>query len=248
MNAHRVTRALLRLATSGAVLAVLPQGRGYGVFPRGDKRRRPTAKLDDATVRQLEADGVVEALGDVLVLTVAGRARVRREAATGEEGYLAQHEALADRDIVEKDGEVRRTRGVMPSSVIRRLAALRGADGTPWLTGAEISAAESLRAYWEAGQEGLVRGSDWTAPPMGSSPRGPSTAQERALAARCDARRRTAEALDALAPPLRRVVERVCFNEDGLETLERAHGWPARSGKVALKLGLAQLACGVLSR
>ena len=68
------------------------------------------------------------------------------------------------------------------------------------------------------------------------------------MAARCDARRRTAEALDALAPPLRRVVERVCLNEDGLETLERAHGWPARSGKVALKLGLAQLACGVLSR
>jgi hypothetical protein len=27
-----------------------------------------------------------------------------------------------------------------------------------------------------------------------------------------------------------------------LESVERAAGWPARSGKVALKLGLAQLA------
>jgi hypothetical protein len=248
MNAHTITRALLRLATSGAVLAELTQGRGYGVFPRGDKRRRATVKLDDETVRQLEADGVVEPLGDVLVLTVAGRARVRREAATGEEGYLAQHATLTDRDVMEKDGEVRRTRGVMPSAVIRRLAALRGADGTPWLSGAEISAAECLRAHWETAQGGLTRGSDWTAPPVGSSPRGPSTAQERTLAARCDARRRTEEALDALAPPLRRVVERVCFNEDGLETLERAHGWPARSGKVALKLGLAQLACSGITR
>jgi hypothetical protein len=57
-----------------------------------------------------------------------------------------------------------------------------------------------------------------------------------------DARKRVAVALDALAPPLRRVVERVCLHEDGLEALERAEGWPARSGKLALKLALAQLA------
>jgi hypothetical protein len=246
MKPHAIARALLRLATHGAELAKLDRA-GYGVFPHGDRRRRPTARLTDAAVRQLEADGVIELLGDIFVLSVAGRARVRRDAATGEEGYLAQHEIVADRHVIEGDCDVRRVRAVAPSAVIKRLTALRGADGTPWLSGAEISAAERLRAYWEAGQEGLVRGSDWTAPPMGNSRRGPSTAQERALAARCDARRRTAEALEALAPPLRRVVERVCFNEDGLETLERAHGWPARSGKVALKLGLAQLACGALS-
>lgn len=45
-----------------------------------------------------------------------------------------------------------------------------------------------------------------------------------------------------LAPPLRRAVERVVLYEDGIEALERGEGWPARSGKLALKLGLAQLA------
>jgi hypothetical protein len=45
-----------------------------------------------------------------------------------------------------------------------------------------------------------------------------------------------------LAVPLRRVVERVCLREEGLEALERGEGWPARSGKIALKLALAQLA------
>jgi len=54
--------------------------------------------------------------------------------------------------------------------------------------------------------------------------------------------------LEALAQPLRRVVERACLHEDGLEALERAEGWPARSGKLALKLGLAQLARGLVSR
>ncbi len=62
------------------------------------------------------------------------------------------------------------------------------------------------------------------------------------MSAGCDARRRVAVALDGLAPPLRRVVERVCLREEGLEALERSEGWPARSGKIALKLGLAQLA------
>jgi Domain of unknown function (DUF6456) len=32
------------------------------------------------------------------------------------------------------------------------------------------------------------------------------------------------------------------LHEEGLEALERSEGWPARSGKIALKLGLAQLA------
>jgi hypothetical protein len=77
---------------------------------------------------------------------------------------------------------------------------------------------------------------------MGSGSRGPGNAQEAALARRCDARRRVAEALDKLAPQLRRVVERVCLHEDGLEALERAERWPPRSAKLALKLGLAQLA------
>jgi hypothetical protein len=80
------------------------------------------------------------------------------------------------------------------------------------------------------------------AAPMGSTARGPGNAQEAAMARRCDARRRVAQAMARLAAPLRRVVERVCLREDGLEALERAEGWPARSGKLALKLGLAQLA------
>lgn len=63
-----------------------------------------------------------------------------------------------------------------------------------------------------------------------------------ALAARCAAGRRMNDALDALAPELRRVVERVVCYEQGQEALERAERWPARSGKIALKFGLAQLA------
>jgi hypothetical protein len=238
-----VERALTRLASSGATLARDRHGDAYGVFPRGDRRRRPTARLSAAVVCDLEAEGVLEAAeADVYVLSLAGLARVRRGSAREGEGYLSQHAAIEDREVVDAEGGMRCTRAVAQSMVVRRLAALRDGGGAPWLSDAEIAAAEQLRIHWERGQAGLVRGSDWTAPPLGSAARGPGNAAEGALAARCDSRRRAAEALDALAPPLRRVIERVCLHEEGLEALERAHGWPARSGKLALKLGLAQLA------
>lgn len=246
--ARSIERALLRLASPQAVLAPLRQGGAYGVFPQGDRRRRPLARLGAEAVRELVAEGAVEAAGDGFVLSAAGLARVRRDRAQADEAYLAQHTALGERAIIDSDGDVRHVRGVTPSDVIRRLAALRDSAGAPWLSVSEVAAAERLRTHWEMGQAGLTRGSDWTAPPKGAAARGPANAREAALAARCDARRRVEEALDALAAPLRRVVERVCLHEEGLEALERAQGWPARSGKLALKLGLAQLAIGVLSR
>ena len=119
---------------------------------------------------------------------------------------------------------------------------MRDGNGAAWLSGAEIAAAARLRRDWEIGERGLVRGSDWAAPPNGSGPRGASNSAERATSAYCDARERVSEALARLALPLRRVVERVCLREEGLEAMERGEGWPARSGKIALKLALAQLA------
>ena len=133
-------------------------------------------------------------------------------------------------------------RGYDCGAALRRLGALRNAHGAPWLSPAELAAAARLRQDWDAAQRGLVRGSDWSAPPQGSVARGPGNARESALVGHCDARRRVGDALASLAPALRRVIERVVLLEEGLEALERHEGWPARSGKIALKLGLAQLA------
>jgi hypothetical protein len=37
-------------------------------------------------------------------------------------------------------------------------------------------------------------------------------------------------------------VRAACLDEQALADIERARNWPARSGKLALKLGLGQLA------
>jgi hypothetical protein len=104
-----------------------------------------------------------------------------------------------------------------------------------------LGAASRLRDDWDRAERGLSRGSDWSSPPLGATARATNGA-EAAMAARCDARRNMSDALAKLAPPLRRIVERVCLHEQGLEAIERGESWPARSGKVALKLALSQLA------
>src|SRR5215470_7050216 len=109
MSAELVERALLRLARGGAVLAAHGDRDGYGVFPHGDRRRRPIARIAGADVRALRSEGALEARGDdSFVLSAAGLARVRREAASAAESYLAQHAAIEDRELVSQSGVMRR--------------------------------------------------------------------------------------------------------------------------------------------
>lgn len=244
MSEARVDRALERLSVPGAVLAA-DRGGAYAVFPGGDRRRRPSVRLPVETVDLLESAGAIARCApDAFAITDAGRARVRRGAARSDEAFLAQHVEVVSRAVIDRDGDIQDVRGAEPNAVLRRLAALRGADGEAWLSAAELAAAGRLWTEWRRSEIGQVRGSDWTAPPLGTSARGAGNAQDIAMANRCDARRRVEAALARLAPPLRRVVERICLHEEGLEALERAQGWPSRSGKLALKLGLAQLAAG----
>ncbi|MBX3430741.1 MAG: hypothetical protein KF779_14250 [Hyphomonadaceae bacterium] len=241
MSERRVARALARLASGDALLRD-GAGPDYGVFTKRDRRRRALLRLRASEVRELEAEGVLEACSEgTFVLTKAGFARVERDGAEPGEAFLAQHRAVVVRDAIDESGVIRRVRGFDADAPMRRLAALKGPQGEPWLSQAELSAAGKLRSDWAAGELGLVRGSDWTAPPIGTT-RGLGNVHDAAMARRCDARRRLSDALARLAGPLRRVVERLCLYEEGLEALERSEGWPARSAKLALKLGLAQLA------
>lgn len=244
MSARSVARALARMVVSSHLLAAERSGASFGLYPNADRRRRPIVRLTREEVSALHAEGAIEAVGeDTFVLSEAGRSRARREQAAPGEAFAAQHRDVIDRSVVCADRGFTSVRGHDADATLRRLGALRDAAGAPWLNGAELAAASRLRSDWEAAERGMVRGSDWAAPPM-SETRGGGNGREAALAAYCDAKRRSAEALDRLAPPLRRVVERVCLREEGLEMLERAEAWPARSGKIALKLALSQLAAG----
>lgn len=242
MSERHVERALARMSATGALLTPERGGARYALYPNNDRRRRPLARLSADEARALEANGALTRVGKAYALSEAGRARATRDAAIPSEAFAAQHRPVIDRTVVEADGRTRGVRGHDADATLRRLAALRDGNGDAWLDSAEIAAAARLRRDWEMGERGLVRGSDWSAPPNGAGARAASNRAESAAGAYCDARQRVSEALACLALPLRRVVERVCLREEGLEAMERGEGWPARSGKIALKLALAQLA------
>jgi hypothetical protein len=237
--------ALRRLAAPDVELDLDRDGRSFALYRGIDRRRRAIARIAPSEMRAWLAAGLIARIEgrSGYSITPAGRAAAQREAAP-ELAFLAQHGDLIERQIIDADGAFRPVRGFDPHIGLKRLSAIRGGDGRAFFSSAELRAATLLRQDWEQGLAGQIKGADWSAPPRGGIAHGPGIAAEAAMATGCDARRRVEMALARLAQPLRRVVERVCLHEEGIEALERGEGWPARSGKIALKLGLAQLALG----
>ena len=239
----RRAKALARLGRDGAVLAPLREGIGHGVYPRGDRRRQPTATLAPADVAALAAEGALAPSGfaGCYLISGAGRMRIRRDGADIAP-FAQQHAPLIARAVMDPDGALRMARGVDPSGPVARLARISDAAGMAFFKGREIAAARELWALWARGQQGLMRGSDWAAPPLGSVARGPGGAQESATLGAIDARRKVSGALAALPRSMGAAVTAFCLEETGIEALERARRWPPRSGKLVLKLALEMLA------
>ncbi|MBO0662404.1 DUF6456 domain-containing protein [Jiella sp. MQZ9-1] len=122
---------------------------------------------------------------------------------------------------------------------LTRLATRRGAGGEPFLSTAEAMAGEKIRVDFTRGQMAPAIGQRWDGMPR--APRRGALAHELSDTA-IDARRRVAQACDAIGPELSGLVLDVCCFLKGLETVEKERRWPARSAKLLLKTGLAMLA------
>ncbi|MBS0385127.1 MAG: hypothetical protein JSS00_07235, partial [Proteobacteria bacterium] len=148
----RIERILSQLETKGTLLAPAPSG-GFGIFARGDRRRRPLARLSQAQVRELEATGAImrcTGQGDCFVLSSAGAARVTRAASAPDEAYAAQHRPIVSRTAIDAEGVARHVRG-HDADALRKLAALRDVTGCAWFSADELAAAQRLRGDWEIG-------------------------------------------------------------------------------------------------
>ncbi len=104
------------------------------------------------------------------------------------------------------------------------------------VTPAQFRASERLRHdFMLAGQAPRIT-MRWDAGPRGGNgqPQDPTLAQ-------LSARQRFDAAVTAAGPGLSDVLWRVICMGEGLETAERALGWPNRAGKLVLKLALDRL-------
>lgn len=175
-----------------------------------------------------------------LVATDAGRAKARRDAADGDHRFLAQHKPLEDAAI-DVEGVRRHVRIDVAESPLAWLHRRRDRAGRPFVDAAGFAAGERLRADLTIAQILPRTTANWTASVSRDrrAPPDPSAAMTDAVVA---ARQRVSRALDAVGPDFAGLLVDVCGFLKGLEQVEGERQWPARSGKLILKLALARLA------
>lgn len=119
------------------------------------------------------------------------------------------------------------------------LARRKDKDGKPFLTPELVAASERLREDFELSQIGTAVTQNWdrflTAGTSGGKFGGSGLSQSNA------AQKRLSAALDSLGEGLSEVALRCCCHQEGMVTLEKRMDWPARSGKVVLRIALIKL-------
>jgi hypothetical protein len=173
-----------------------------------------------------------------LVITATGRAHLRRAQAAAGEEFLEQHRATDERRLL-VDGDERLLRINNGESPLAWLRSRRDRSGQPYVDAACFEAGERLRADLTIAQMLPSVTMRWSAVPAASpGAQGSASASEAMIAARQRARR----ALQAVGSDFAGLLIDVCGFLKGVETIERERGWPARSGKVILRLALRRLA------
>lgn len=163
------------------------------------------------------------------------------KAAPDIDGFRAQHLTLGSRDIATERGSSRVTVDDAESPLVW-LARRRGRDGQAMILPHQLQAGERLRADFTRAQLMPRTTSNWSSP---TSSGGRGAGDNRAgdfTDATIAARQRVNQALDAVGPEFSGLLLDVCCFLKGLADLEQDRGWPARSAKVVLQLGLDRLA------
>lgn len=236
--ASRLLRALGEPGTSalpdptrdGAVILQASQaGLSLGRGSHGE------AALDELDRRDLVVrDGRGRA-----TISEPGRAHLRRERAVDASRFSAQHRDLVAAEIPGETGPERVVvnAGESPLDWLRRR---RDRDGEPLIDAAAFTAGERLRRdLTAAGMLPSVTARwDGAVASGAGGARDPAGATDAVVAAR----QRTRAALAAAGPDFAGLLVDLCGFQKGLEAIERERGWPARSGKVVLRLALRQLA------
>ena len=198
-----------------------------------------------ATVaRQAVSDGLaawsIENGKKLLRLTDAGRAFLRRNTAGQPaeiDGFRAQHDEIDRRVIAPSTTPVLVNDSESP---LAWLARRKGVDGKPFLTPPQVESGERFRRDIEQAQLLQRVTANWDA--SMTAKRGDPGVGLATTDVAIDARKRLTRAYGALGVELGDLLTDVCGYLKGLETVERERGWPARSGKVALRIALDRLA------
>jgi hypothetical protein len=157
----------------------------------------------------------------------------------GIDSFRAQHLDLATREIMTETGAI----SVLVNdseSPLAWLARRKGRDGRTMISPNQFIAGEKLRADFTRGHLSPRVTSDWTAPTGRSRSQGGGAGEMTDLIVA--SRQRLRLAMEACGPEFSGLLMDVCCFLRGLEEVERERGWPPRSAKIVLQLGLGRLA------
>ncbi len=235
--------ALLAALAEGASLA--PDGAGAFILagPEGDTGAAPAPRQTanaELVAACLAQDWLAWERGR-LVLSHTGGAFLRRQAASQDDPFRAQHQrrVRAEREIAGARRQVLVNEAESPLGWLKNR---KDRNGRPLLSREQVEAGERLGAdYWFAAMSPRVT-ANWSAlAPRGRTRRSaPSAAplRDEVIAAK----ERVMRALEAVGPELGGILLDICCELKGLEEAETANGWPQRAGKVVLQIALTRLA------
>jgi hypothetical protein len=242
---REAARILKRLSGGQAELQALDgTGSAYGLFSEKKGYSEAEVTIPAAHVEAWRAWDWIEPVSgraDRFKASAAGLSWLRRRLSCGD-AYQRQHQAVAERAI-EVEGVTRPALVNDAESPLSWLYRRKDRNGAARITAWQFQAGERLRADFESGHMGPRMTSCWEgAAPTGRRRRDGGRSAADSQDYMLSARGRVREALVAVGPELAGVVFDVCCCLKGLEAEEEAQGWPRRSGKVVLQLGLTRLA------
>ncbi len=215
---------------------------GWSLIARRGGVSVPAGRLGPAEAEALLATGRarLHQEGGRAVLRAAG---ALRQGAQGDGSGGGSAAEACGRLVVElqsdADGASRRVVRDIGESPLAWLARRRGPDGNPLLSAFAFAAGERLRADFTRAGLSPRTGADWSGLPAASSRGGGKATETEAILA---ARQRFRLALTAAGTEFSGLLLDVCCFLKPLDAVEKERGWPARSAKVVLGLGLAKLA------
>lgn len=204
-----------------ALLAGMPSTVGIGCLRAG------TASIALEEAQRLVSEGVLSHRDGVYTATDTARGWLRR-AMVEADGFAAQHRVMDKSE----------TRN-LAESPLARLATTMGGEAAAFLERHQVEAGE--RVCRLAARARMMPRTTTSYSVAHVANGGPGRAAEVSDMA-SEARQRLSDLWQALPRDCAEVVFDVCALEKGLQQVELERGWPRRSAKLVLRIGLEQLA------
>lgn len=202
-------------------------------------------QLPTAVLAPLLSSGAVSCLtrrgATVFVITAAGRAKLFRENISrdiaSEDVFGAQHRQIETRQI-ERNGSRESVQINLREDTIEVLARQRDKNGVALVEGAEKDAGARLSRDLSMARMSPHVTLNWSRLVVDGGGKGELSLSESAM----EARRRVSQALQVVGPDFSGILVDLCAFSKGIETIEKEHGLPVRSGKVVIAWALRALA------